>query len=130
MDSKQIDEFLAKVYASDDSNTDETLDLMYDTIDDLLGGQWEKSFNDGMQELGGPRVFPEPETAEPNLEVIQAILERADVSQMNITLMLGFLCTTNCLRPYPPREAYGKRAKKEIKKRGRNPKTLLGGLLD
>jgi hypothetical protein len=84
--------FLSKVYGM--TQTDEALDFIMDEMSNLLEGLDWKQFDDGMQELGGPRLFGDGQVGNPQFEAINGILKEADPWKMSDTVTLTFLVMT------------------------------------
>lgn len=117
MDDSEIQQFLEEVYEEDSKA--HSIDLIYEFMDDLT--VWERRFNDTMEGLGGPRILDESDTAiAPNLSAIARLFELVDVTKLNSTEMVGFLCTTLPYKDnFPERDAFVKRAKKQLRDEGR-----------
>lgn len=87
------DKFLEKLYATED--TDGGIDFVMETISNLLDGLDWQQFDEGMQELGGPRLFTKgDETCSPNFEVINSILRVANPRKMTPGVGLAIITMT------------------------------------
>lgn len=114
MSKNEIQEFLEKVYAEPD--TDDTLDLILDFVGNLT--VWERDFNDCMEMYGGPRILEEPANV-PNHDALADMFDMVEVSRLNSTEMVSFLCATLSFRHnFPERDAFVERAKNQLRKNG------------
>lgn len=123
-----LDEFIDYVNENGHDDGDLVIDEIYSYMDDLLGGLFQKSFNDSMQMLGGPRILEEPDTPSPKEQAITKILKHLDLKKISTVHLLAFLVTTRPLAHLPARKDFYKRAFKEVQGRGRPAKKLMGGL--
>jgi hypothetical protein len=75
--------FFADLYAKSD-NSQEQIEFVMETISDLLEGLDWKEFDDGMQQMGGPRLFGRgDEVGDPKFDEINDILRVANPRKLD-----------------------------------------------
>jgi hypothetical protein len=129
----QIEAFLEELYATSETRMRAGIDLVFNTIFDLMDGLGESQFNDTMVALGGPLVFKEKEgSIAPQWPVIDEILKHADPWKMPDSVSIALLSTTflnkEWLSEYFP---YVDRLRKRLRETGdrRRVKELLKGFI-
>jgi len=122
-----IDAFFEKVYAV--VRAPAGIDLIFSTVNDVLDGLIMESFDDTMEELGGPRVLGVKSKA-PQYAVVDELLARADPWKMHDSCSLAFLTMTfrhkAKFQNYLP---YLEKVRKRLRESGdeRRTKALLKG---
>lgn len=92
MDDFNLDEFLNTVYTeSKKGEVDNAINIVMDNIERLLGGIFEKSFNDVMESLGGPRILQENEEANPYWIKISEVLSAYDPWKADVAITVSFM---------------------------------------
>jgi hypothetical protein len=86
--------FFADLYANSD-NSQEQIEFVMETISDLLEGLDWKEFDDGMQQMGGPRLFGRgDEVGDPKFDEINDILRVANPRKLDPAVGLAFITMT------------------------------------
>lgn len=85
------DKFFADLYSMEDG--DGAIDLVFETISDLLDGLDMEQFDDIMQEYGGPRITGH-KSVDPDFETINDLLRVADPWELSSSVGLGFITMT------------------------------------
>lgn len=88
----KVETWLSEVYAM--SCDDVALDEVFDKIGDILDDLDMKHFDDGMEALGGPRLFPDCKGEKPNFKLVNEIIEKADPWKMKDAVSIAFLVMT------------------------------------
>lgn len=86
--------FFADLYAKD-GNSQLQLEFVMESISDLLEGLDWKEFDDGMEEMGGPRLFGSgKEVGDPKFDTINNILRVANPWKLDSAVGLTFISMT------------------------------------
>lgn len=127
MTDQEIDDFLTQVYASSDD--DLGVDLVFECMDKLTEDFFVQKVVSCLLGFLPPHLKEEPSISPHDLNIINEILTRIDVSLPSITQLLAFLVTTKDHRKdLPGRAKLVKKLKKRLKKEKRDVKGLLGNL--
>jgi hypothetical protein len=83
--------FFADLYAAEDSQ--DAIEVIMETISDLLDGLDMEQFDDIMEEYGGPRITGQ-KSKSPNFEAVNEILRVANPWKMEPGVGLSFITMT------------------------------------
>jgi len=86
------DKFFEQLYSTED-DSESQIDLVFETIGDLLDGLDMEQFDDIMEEYGGPRITGQ-KSKNPNFEAVNDLLRAADPQKMTPGVGLGFITMT------------------------------------
>jgi hypothetical protein len=86
------DKFFAELYSTETCSQSQ-IDLVFETIGDLLDGLDMEQFDDIMQELGGPRITGR-KSGDPDFEAVNDLLRSANPRKLAPGVGLGFITMT------------------------------------